>query len=136
MRATATWRGRFRSDLTDGRGHAVGVDWPPEDGGEDTGPGALELCVMSLAGCVSTIFSAVATKRKVPYEGLEVDVRAERPRGAPTIATVHGRVTIRSAAPRKAIETALRITLEQCPVGVLFDRAGVASTWDLDVVTG
>lgn len=134
MRATASWRGRFRSELTDGRGHAVIVDWPHEDGGEDTGPGALELCAMSLAGCVSTIFHAVASKRKVPYEGLEVEVEAERPKGAPTITNVVGRVVIRSAAPKGRVETAFRITMERCPVGVLFDRAGVAANWSLDVV--
>ncbi len=133
MKASSVWREGFRSELGNGRGHAVVVDWPPEDGGRDAGPSGLELAAMSLAGCVTTIFAAVARKRRLPYDRLRADLTAERPRGAPTIERVRGVVTVASSAPKEDVETVLRLTIQQCPVGVLFERAGVASEWELVV---
>jgi putative redox protein len=125
MDAHGVWRKGFETRLDDGRGHAVTVDLPVEEGGKDAGTSSLELAVLSLAGCLSTIFALVATKRKLTYDELSVTLRAVRPTGAPTIERIEGRLDIQTSAAKEDVETVLRLTVRTCPVGVLFERAHV-----------
>jgi len=125
MQAIGTWAGGYRTVLEDGRTHSVIVDLPRDEGGESGGPSALELAVLSLAGCITTIFTLVARRRRLTFVGMTIALEAERPEGAPTITKVRGTFRLRSTAPVEDVEAALRITLRTCPVGVLFDRAGI-----------
>ena len=54
--------------LDDGRGHETICDLPSD---ENIGPTALELSVMSFAGCIVTIFKIIAEKRRVKFDSLE-----------------------------------------------------------------
>ncbi|MGA3022194.1 MAG: OsmC family protein [Thermoplasmata archaeon] len=101
------------------------VDLPVDEGGRNAGTSALELGVLSLAGCITTIFGLVARKRRLAFTGLTISLTAERPAGAPTIQRVHGRLEVQTEASKQEVETVLRLTLKTCPVGVLFDRAHV-----------
>jgi len=125
MQAIATWTGGFRTVLDDGRTHRVTVDLPREEGGESAGTTALELCVLSLAGCITTIFGLVARRRHLSFDGMTVGLEAEKAQGATTITRVRGTFRIRTKAPPEEVATALRLTLKTCPVGVLFEKAGV-----------
>jgi putative redox protein len=125
MEARAVWKGGFEIQLDDGRGHAVTVDLPPHEGGTNAGTSSLELGVLSLAGCISTIFGLVAQRRKLSFTGLTVSLVADRPPRAPTIEKVHGTLEVRTSASPEEVETVLRLTLKTCPIGVLFDRAHV-----------
>jgi putative redox protein len=125
MQAIATWAGGYRTVLDDGRTHRVTVDLPREEGGESAGPSALELSVLSLAGCISTIFALVARRRRLAFEAMTVGLEAERPDGAPTITRVRGTFRLRTKASADDVATALRLTVKTCPVGVLFERAGI-----------
>jgi putative redox protein len=133
MDATAVWRAGYVTRLGDERGHEVTVDLPADEGGTDLGTSALELAVESLAGCISTIFALVAGKRRIRYDGLRIDLTATRPKGAPTIERVHGTVEIATEADREDVETAVRLTVRTCPVGVIFERAGIPIELDLVV---
>jgi putative redox protein len=125
MKAVGTWMGGFETRLEDGRGHTVTIDLDREEGGADRGPSGLELCVLSLAGCITTIFALVAKKRRLSFESMRVDLEAQRPRGSPTIASVEGTFHLTSRADPGDVATALELTLRTCPVGVLFERAHV-----------
>ena len=125
MRAVATWEGRYRSRLADGRDHEVVVDLPPFEGGTDAGTSSLELLVLSFAGCISTIFLLVAERRRLQVESLRVELEAERPKGARTITAVRGDVWIVSPSAAEDVATAVRLTVRTCPVGTLLDQAGV-----------
>ncbi|MCI4360358.1 MAG: OsmC family protein [Thermoplasmata archaeon] len=125
MQASAVWEHGFTTELSDGRGHRVTVDLPIEEDGADLGPSALDLSVMSLAGCIVTILLLVARRRRLPIEGIRVHLEADRPAGAPTVASVDGTVSVRSTGEREEVETAVRLTVRSCPVGVLFERAGI-----------
>ena len=125
MEVRGVWRGGFETRLEDGRGHGVIVDLPTDEGGRNLGTSPLELAVISLAGCIGTIFGLIAEKRKLSFDGLTVSLKAERPESAPTIEKVHGTVEVQTSAPREAVETVLRLTLKTCPVGILFERAHV-----------
>lgn len=125
MQVTGIWQGGFRTALEDSSGHRLEVDLPTDEGGENRGPFALELSVMALAGCITTIFVLVAKKRRVPFEALRVDLTAMRPKGSPTIVAVEGTAHVVSRSPASEVETALDVTLRTCPVGVLFERAKI-----------
>jgi len=125
MQAQGVWKGGFEARLEDGRGHAVTIDQPLEDGGTNRGTSAHELLLLSLTGCITTLFHIVAEKRKLAFDGFTVKLTAERPRGAPTIQRVRGTVEIRTSASQEEVETALRLAIKTCPVGALFERAHV-----------
>ncbi|RLG76888.1 MAG: OsmC family peroxiredoxin [Thermoprotei archaeon] len=114
-----------RSVIDNGRGHSIVTDLPPKMGGNDTGPTALELVVMGLAGCITTIFSIVAKKTKLEYSYAEVYVEAEKPDDAPTLTQARMKVKVGTNASRKDVEKTLRLTLQNCPVGILLEKAGV-----------
>jgi len=125
MQAVGTWKGGYETLLEDDHAHSVTVDLPIDEGGRSAGPSALDLALLSLAGCISTIFTIVAHKRRLSFQGLTVALEAERPRGAPTITRVRGTMRIRTRAELADVETALRLTVRTCPVGVIFERAGI-----------
>ena len=125
MRATATWTGGFRTVLEDDRGHQVVVDLPREEGGTDEGTSALELNILSLAGCISTIFALVARRRHLVYSALRVDLEGFRPKGSRTVGAAKGSLRIRTSGSREEVETVLRLTLRTCPVGLIYDEAGI-----------
>jgi putative redox protein len=134
MKAVGTWQGGYRTLLEDEDGHYVTVDLPVDEGGEDLGPFALELSVLSLAGCITTIFALVAERRRVAFQGMKVELQAERPKGSPTIASVEGVLRVETFVPRDEVDTVLGITLRTCPVGVIFDRAHIPVRVRLEVV--
>jgi len=103
----------------------VTIDEPIEDGGANSGTSAHELLLLSLTGCITTIFHIIANKRKLAFEGFSVHLTAERARGVSTIQRVHGTVEVRTGAPQEEVDTILRLTVKTCPVGSLFDRAHV-----------
>ncbi|HZY92723.1 MAG TPA: OsmC family protein [Thermoplasmata archaeon] len=125
MEAHALWQGKSRIELNDGRGHRVVVDLPESEGGEDAGTSGLELALLSFAACVLTIFPLVARRRRIQIESMELDMVGHRGPRAPTIERVDGTLRLRSSATPEEAETALRLTVRTCPVGVLFERAGV-----------
>ena len=135
MRITATsvWIDRYRSVVDDGRGHSVIVDLPMEQDGADTGATGLELAAMAFAGCVTTIFKVIATKRKFEFKNLKVKLDAEKPNEANTITKVTGKAEIITSAEEAEARTVFRLTEEVCPVGVLFAKAGLKPEWQVTV---
>ena len=129
MKARSIWVSGYRSVIDNGRGHSVVTDLPTADGGEDTGATALELAVMGLAGCVTTIFKKVAEKRNLEYSSLVVEVEAEK--GEKTIEKCKVVLTIRTNASKEEVEKTLELTERICPVGILFEKAGVSVTWEI-----
>ena len=125
MEARATWKGGYETRLEDDRGHRVVVDLPVHEGGGDVGTSALELTVLSLAGCISTIFTLIAEKRRLPFDALSIALTADRPTDSPTIERVCGTLTVETAAPKEEVEAALCLTMKTCPVGILLERAHV-----------
>src|SRR5208337_1117898 len=126
MKAVSVWADGYRSVLDDGRGHSVVVDLPADQNGKNTGPTALELCIMSLAGCITTIFKNVAGKRNFAYKALKVELEAEKPKDALTVTRLKGKMEIVTDADEKEAETVLRLTMNKaCPVGVIFEDAGI-----------
>lgn len=125
MKSTSLWTRKFQSVVDNGRNHSMVIDLPEAKGGSNSGPTALEMCVMSFSGCVGTIFAMVAQKMRIEFERMEVEVNAEQKNDAPTISDIHFVMTIQTSEEKSKIEKCLEHTMNTCPVGVLFKQAGV-----------
>ncbi|MFP4588369.1 MAG: OsmC family protein [Candidatus Acetothermia bacterium] len=133
MQSTAKWIDNYTSVLDNGRKHACVVDLPPAEEGDDFGPSALELTNMSLAGCLSTIYMVIANKMRLEISDLEVKVEATKGEDAPTITSAHVTINVHSEERRSKLEKCLDQTLKTCPVGQLFEQAGVEMEHELNV---
>ncbi|WP_455383714.1 OsmC family protein [Salinispira pacifica] len=126
MKSTAKLvEGCYQSIVDNGRHHGVVLDLPGAKGGDDLGATALELAVMSLSGCISTIWAVVAKNSGVSYHKIVVDIDAEKPDDSPTITSVTGTVRIESSEPEEKLERTLDKVLRTCPVGQLYEKAGI-----------
>jgi len=123
----------FRITVDDGRAHSVCLDLPREMG-TDMGPTALELGVMSFAGCVATIFTLMAKKMRVPINDLDVKVKAEKPEDARTITKADFEIIVKTGESEEKINRVWKKTRENCPVGILFEQAGVQVDYKLKIV--
>lgn len=118
----------FQILLDDNESHSYVVDLSPELG---TGLGAssLELCVMSHAGCYATIFLLTAKKMRLEIKRLKVKLEAIKSEETGTITEENFDITIKTDAPQDRIDHAHKLTVETCPVGILFEKAGVKATY-------
>ena len=121
----------FRIDVDDGRSHAVCLDLSRDDDGTDMGPSALELCVMSHAGCYATIFALTAKKMRFSLKDLEVRVEAIKSEEAGTVTEEKFEIITKIDAPADRVQRIHKLTLQDCPVGKIFEKAGVRISYDL-----
>ncbi|MEA2070916.1 MAG: OsmC family protein [Asgard group archaeon] len=125
MKSNLTWIKNFQTVVDNGRTHTMVMDLPPGKDGDDTGPTALEVLVMSLTGCIGTIYALVAKKMRIDIEELEVKLEADKGPDDPTITAVRAEVIVKADASEKKLERCLETTMNTCPVGVLYTQAGV-----------
>lgn len=123
----------MRSAIDDGRGHTVVTDLPPSKEGTDTGTMALELTLMSLAGCITTIFSLVAKNKKVKFEKLLCEIEAEpsEEKGFDNVVAI---LKVVSDSDRESLERVFGNTLVMCPVGVIIKNSGIKISEKLELV--
>lgn len=118
----------FQILLDDNKSHSYVVDLAP-DLGTGLGSSSLELCVMSHAGCYATIFLLTAKKMRLIIKELKVKLEAIKSDETGTISDETFDISIKSDAPQSRIEHAHKLTIETCPVGILFEKAGVKATY-------
>ena len=97
------------------------------------GPSSLELCVMSHAGCYVTILALVAKKMHLTLKGAKVKVEAVKSDETGTVSEETFDITLKIDAPQDRVERLHKLTLETCPVGLLFEKAGVKISYKLNV---
>jgi len=115
MKAVLTSAGGVASRVTLGS-HALVFDQTSAvPGGEDRGPSPLDVLAVSVGACAHYYAAAFLFGRKLPTEGLSVEVEAEKSREpVARIAKLVMRVTLPPSIPRQhwpAIERAIR----HCP---------------------
>lgn len=104
---------------------------PENIGGNNSGPTSLELTSMGLGGCITTIFSMLAKKMRLTINKIEAELEIEKLKGSPTITSVFILVKVKSDEPVELIEKCLNLTIKTCPVGILFEDAGIPIEYDL-----
>ena len=130
LHSTAKLVKDFRIAVDDGRAHSVCLDLPPELG-TDMGPTALELGVMSYAGCFATIFALTARKMRIPLIDLEVRLEAVKSQEVGTITEANFDIEVEADAPKDRIQRIFELTVENCPVGKLFEKGGVKTSYNM-----
>ena len=116
--------------LDNGRPHAVIVDQPTETF-PGLGPTPLELCVMSHAGCYATTAALTAKKMRLRLGGCEVRVEAVKDPSVGTIIEEVFDILFKLDGPEEKIQRLHEVTLKNCPVGILFEKAGVKIAYKL-----
>ena len=122
----------FQILLDDNESHSYVVDLAP-DLGTGLGSSSLELCVMSHAGCYATIFLLTAKKMRLVVKGLKVKLEAIKSDETGTISEETFDINIKTDAPQDRVDRAHKLTLETCPVGILFEKAGVKLSYRVNV---
>jgi uncharacterized OsmC-like protein len=123
----------FQIVLDDGHSHSIVVDLPPELG-TGLGPTSLEVCVMSHAGCYVTICALTAKKMRLPLKGLTVEVEAVKTDAAGTITEETFDIEIKADAPADRIQRLHELTVKNCPVDILLQKAGVKIRYNVKAV--
>jgi putative redox protein len=130
LHAKATLIHDFEIALDNGRAHAVVAD-QPSAASPGLGATPLELCVMSHAGCYVTIAALVAKKMHLIIKGCEVTVDALKSEEAGTIAEETFDIAYITQATEDQVKRLHEHTLKNCPVGVLFERAGMKIAYNI-----
>jgi uncharacterized OsmC-like protein len=112
----------FRLIIDNSRDHILKCDLPKPKG-DDTGSTALELAIMSLAGCAATTFLEVCEQSKIKLTKLEVVAEAERQLGSPKLKNVTIKAKVSAKARKELLEAAWRRTEANCPVLFIFKEA-------------
>lgn len=133
LNATAKLVKKYRIDVDDGRGHAICLDLEESSGGTNMGPSALELALMSLAGCYATIFMLTANKMRMAIKDLEVKTEAIKSERVGTITEARLEVRVKTDAPKDRMDRLHVLTVKGCPVGKLFEKAGVKTTYNVNI---
>lgn len=133
LHSTAKLVENLRIVVDDGRAHSVCLDLPPQLG-TDRGPTALELGVMSYAGCIATIFALMAKKMRVSLKDLQIKMEAVKSEEAGTITEASFDIIVKADVPEDRIKRIFDLTMENCPVGKLFEKAGVKTTYNMIIL--
>lgn len=126
MKSTAKLvEGCYQSIVDNGGHHGIVLDLPGAKGGQDVAPTALELAVMSLSGCISTIWAVVAKNSEVSYRKFTVEVEADKPDSEPTITAARAVARVESDESQETLERTLDKVMRSCPVGQLYEKANI-----------
>jgi uncharacterized OsmC-like protein len=120
FKATAKWIGNVRSIVDNSRTHSVVCDLTSSSGGDDTGPTANELAIMTLADCAVTIFADVCKKSNIELVKVEAVAEAEKPPDSPKLSGVTVKTTVTAKARKELLEVSWRRTEANCPVLSIF----------------
>ena len=130
--ATAQLIQGFQIALDNGRSHRVIVDQPAGTG-TDLGPTPLELCVMSHAGCYVAIMVFAAKKMRIALKGVTVKATAFKSEETGTIAEEAFDVVVKTDVPRDRVQRLHEVTLKNCPVDIILEKAGVKVSYNIKV---
>lgn len=125
MKSTVKWSKNLQSVIDNGRGHQVVIDMPEAKNGDNQGATAVELTAMSLAGCIVTIFAIMAEKMRIKFTQLEIELDSAKTDNDATITKNDYVLKIKTDESIEKIEKCLKHTIDTCPVGVLFEKAGI-----------
>ena len=70
---------------------------------------------------------------RVPLKDLEVKLEGVKTEEAGTIVEANFNISVRADAPEDRIQRIFKLTLENCPVGKLFEKAGVKTSYNLQI---
>ena len=133
LNANAKLVKNYRIDVDDGRAHAICLDLEEDSDGTNMGPSALELALMSFAGCYATIFMLTANKMRATIKDLEIKLEAVKSEQAGTITETKFDITTKTDLAEDRVRRLHELTVKGCPVGKIFEKAGVKTTYKVKI---
>ena len=130
LHATARIIQGFEIAIDNGRSHGIIADQPTETH-PGLGPTPLELCIMSHAGCYATICALTAKRMRLPLKGCNVKIQAAKNQELGTITEETFDIVLNLGASEDRVQRLHELTLKNCPVGILFEKAGVKISYNL-----
>jgi uncharacterized OsmC-like protein len=118
--ANAKWVQNVQTIADNTRGHSVVLDLGTAKGGDNTGPSALELAIMSLADCAVTIFADVCKQSNVEISKMDVVAEADKPADSPKLTGVNLKIVVTSKTRKQKLDAVWRRTEANCPVVSIF----------------
>ena len=131
MRVKSIWQEKYKSIVDNGRDHKITMDLPYLQDGTDSGATALEVAVMGYAGCITTIYAMMAEKLKVSFTEMTCHLEAEK--GVKTIEKIIIKLDITSDSDENKLRKAFEMTCKNCPVGVIFEQAGIKVDTEINI---
>lgn len=120
IKATAKLVENVQTIADNSRGHSVVLDLETAKGGDNTGPTALEVAIMSLADCAVTIFADVCKKSNMEISKMEVVAEADKPADSPKLNSVNLKIKVTSKEREQKLNAVWRRTEANCPVVSIF----------------
>ncbi|HET9011330.1 MAG TPA: OsmC family protein [Gemmatimonadaceae bacterium] len=108
------------------RSHRIVVDQPQGAGGEDAGPMPLELLGVSLGTCIALYVQQFCESRKLPYEGMRVEVKQHGAADPGRIGEFVVRVLLPYELPAHQAELVERVA-RSCPAHHTLERGAKVS---------
>lgn len=116
------------------RRHAIVVDEPPANGGEDLGPSAHELYDSALGTCKAMTVLWYANRKHIPVEGIEVAVERDDSQERQGIYRLHVTMSLTGPLTEEQRQELLRVA-SKCPVDRLMTQATTEIRTDLRPVS-
>lgn len=104
------------------RCHRLIVDQPRHAGGDDAGPMPIELLGTSLGTCIAFYVQQFLRARRLPYEGMRVEVEQTSARNPNRVSEFAVRVILPAALPLGYGELLERV-VKSCPAHNTFEHA-------------
>lgn len=127
VEARVNWTDGERFVAIASSGHALVVD---SDRQRNTAPGPMELVLIGLCACTASDVNSILTKKREPFNSLEVRAEAERAKEPPTVyETIHLIYTVGGKVSQKAVEDAVRLSKEKyCSVSAMLQKTAKITT--------
>ena len=86
---------------------------------------------MSHAGCYATICVLTANKMRLQLKSCDVKIEAIKTEETGTITEENFNIILKLDAPEDRVQRLHELTIKNCPVGILFEKAGVKTSYNL-----
>ncbi len=115
--------------------HSVVMGASPKSGGEGAAPSPMEMVLLGLAGCSGMDVVSILKKKRVEFDGYQMDVSGERADDHPKVFTkIHVDFVFTGRdLKEKPFEDAVRLSVEKyCSVAGML-RTTAEITWDVKI---
>lgn len=95
MKANIDWQGQLKFSGTADSGHTIGIDGPPDLGGENTGNRPMELVLLGVGGCSAMDVMHILKKARQDVRDCRIELEATRAETDPKVFTdIHLRFVV------------------------------------------
>jgi uncharacterized OsmC-like protein len=118
--------------LDNKRAHAI-VAHQASEASPGLGPTPLELCLMSHAGCYANVCVAAAQKMRLDLKSCEIITQATKSDETGTLSEETLDIILDIEAPMDRIQRLHEVVIKNCPVGIIFEKAGIKIIYNLEL---